>query len=286
MLRGSKFLLFGVLFFLFFLPSSSAVIFHGTFSNQDVFRNGDLIVISVETNTRDLEVTADFSRVDSNFESGMVLVEADGTVYDIVYPITFSNARSDGSKAVLLNFYDPSSASTSSISYVVELNNVGPRLVDSEEVVIRVLDERELFKVERGKIQICDASGCEVFTEEEYNAMREIIIKDGNVTLSDLTYNQLRDEISDEANKQIREELGFYLDELERFRRAQDDAFFDLRNLYTEQHNLSLEAEARSNRLFRNTVFASIGSVLLVLFVVSFLVYFIYLRTETTWYRR
>ena len=277
---------FLVLLTLFFVPSVSAVIFHSTSANQDVFRNGDLVIISVETNTQDLVVTADFRAVDSGFDSRMVLVETMGSLYEVVYPITFGNTRGDGSKVVLLNFYDPSSGASSSISYNLQLNNFGPRLVDGGEVVIRVLDERELFRVEEGFIQVCDPSGCNVYTEAEYDDARNILISSGQVSLSNLTYNQLKDEISDAANRRIRDELSVYLSELAMLRNLQENAILDLRSLYDDQYNLSLQAEARSSRMLRNSTIVSVFSVLLVLFVVGSLAYFIYLRTTTTWIER
>lgn len=266
------------------LPVTSAVIIESTTSNQYDYQNGDLIEIILDTNAQGLEITADFSTVDINYNQQMVIVEEEDTVYKIYYPITFSNDRGDNDYNILITAYDPVTSTTSSVSYIIKLANQGKRQEDSQTLIIKVTEETKVT-VQNGYIQICDSQGCETITKKEYDASRNIIINDGSVTLSNLTYNQLKTEISDETRTAMKAELVEYLTQIREIKRQLDQGLYDLKEIILDQKNNTAIHEAEAQRILNQGRTNNIIAMLIVMIIVVMFSYTLYLRTETTWFR-
>lgn len=264
---------------------AQAVIISSTTANQLTYKNGDLIIITIQTNAENLEVTADFTAIDSNYNPGSVIIEPEGLTYTISYPITFSNNKGDNTYNAIITVYDPQTSTTSTVTYGITLTNQGERLQDTQELTIKVSDEASI-NVQDGYIQICTSDKCETLTEKEYEASRNYIITSGKVTLSNLTYNQLRDEIQAAANQKISEELERYLTQIIEIKRNLDQNLYDMQQLYITQQNLTENYRNETQKILKAGNRNNLISVAAVVIMIISFAYVIYLRTETTWLSR
>ena len=91
------------------------------------FQNGDEIQARVGfSSSNPLNVTADFSNIDSQFEADSVRVTAEGAgVYRVRYRLQADNARPDAEYRVRLLAYDPGCGVAADSSVVVTLDNAG-----------------------------------------------------------------------------------------------------------------------------------------------------------------
>jgi hypothetical protein len=185
-----------ILLMLVFIPSAHALIIQGIESDQDAYANGELIEITLYANERDLEITADFSKVDSNYQEEMVMTEEiQDFVYKIWYPITFSNNKGAGLHNTVISAFSRKSDTSTIASYAIELDNAVRinRTVDSDRIKLRVRSTRDdpdeqptsssSITVEDGYIKVCRPNGCDTLTESEYEAARRVVISSGSVEL-------------------------------------------------------------------------------------------------------
>jgi hypothetical protein len=284
MMKTKNLLIFSLLVLIAVSPVQ-ALIIESTTANQNTYKNGDLITLTVETNAAGLEVTADFSAVDSSFNAGMVIIEPEGTTYYVSYPITFKNTKGDNTYNSLITMFDPVTSTTNSVTYGIHLENIGQREDDSKLITLKVQEEPEI-SIKDGFIQICRDDECETISEKEYEASRRIIISEGKVELSGLTYNQLKSEIEASVHEQLRQELQNYVLEITEIKKLLDNNLHNMQNLVIEQKNFTeqskIETEAILRRGNRNNLIV-IGAVILMILAFA---YTIYLRTETTWFNR
>ena len=261
----------------------NAVIIESTTANQNVFKDGDLITIIIQANAENLQVTADFSAVDSGFNPGSVLVEPDGMVYTISYPITFANTRGDSTYNSIITVYDPATSTTSTVTYGITLANTGQRLSAIQDLVLTVSDEA-MISVKSGTIQVCSSTKCTTFTQAEYDATRNIMISSGTVSLSGLTYNQIVSQIQNQTNAYTAAQLKDYLTQLVTIKGQLDAGLYDLKAINKDMVNNSINFKNETEKIIaqgsRNNLIALIG----VFIMIAAGLYIIYLRTETTWF--
>ena len=281
----NKLLIITTIILLISISSVSALIIESTTANQNSYKDGDLITITIKTNVAGLDITADFSAIDSNFNAEMVIVEEEDMTYQISYPITFSNNKGDNTYNAIISLYDPITSTTNSVTYGILLANTEQRNEDTQEIILKI-EKETTISIEPGYIQICKDNTCETITEEEYEASRQIIITNGKVTLSNLTYNQLRDEIQASADQQIKTELQKYLTEITNIKQMLEQNIYDLKQIILEQQNITNTTQQEANRILkagnRNNIIIIIAVILLILAFT----YTIYVRTETTWMSR
>lgn len=276
--------------------AASAFIIEDVESVEDAYANGDLVELSVYANIDSLIVTADFSKLDAGFDDRAVMVEYNGYRTDIFYPITFGNTKGDGLYNVVVSAYDPLTDTSSIVSYGLKLDNdlLINRTGGSEGIKIQVR-ERELdeddedsddiidITVEEGMVKVCRVSGCEIITEEEYEAARNIVISSGNVSLSGLTYNQLKGEILKDVTVTLDKKLADYLNMIIDAREQLKAAVAEFRVLMNESEERFNNQTARTETMIgRATIgYLVLGFLIIVLIVGAFFVF--YLKTNTTW---
>lgn len=266
------------------IPSiAHAIIIESTTSNQVVYSDGDLIEISVETNVEGLQVTADFNQVDSSFNQNMVIIEPEGTTYNIFYTITFGNTKSDNTYNVIISLYDNETSQSSTVTYTVVLENLQTTAQEDQQTLVIKVNDEDIIDVKSGTVQVCTNKKCTTFSEKDYEETRNIYISKGKVTLSDLTYNQLKDEISSSANQKIDENLRKYISELVNIKQLLDDGLYDIKTIEQSLLNTTGSFKNETARVIkignRNNLITLIG----VFLMISSLLYILYLRTETTW---
>jgi hypothetical protein len=284
-MKMNKLLLITSILLLITISNASALIIESTTANDNNYQNGDLIIITIETNAENLDVNADLTSVDSNFNAQSVIVEEEGTTYIISYPITFSNTKADGTYNAIISLYDPVTSTTNSVTYGVQLTNTAIRSEDTQTITLNIELDSEIT-IEEGYIQICKGDSCETITEAEYEASRQIIITDGSVTLSNLTYNQLLDEISASANEQVKTEIQKYLSELVNVKIILEKQLYDMQELITQQANITNQTAHEANNILRKGQRNNIIIIIAVILLIGTFAYTIYLRTETTWFNR
>lgn len=269
---------------------AQAVIIENTAANQVQYKNGDLIIIDLDTNAAGLEINADFNRVDSGYDARSVLIEPDGELYRITYPITFANTRADAEYNAVITAFDPLTSTTSTVTYGINLRNAGDRQQDQVDITLEVIngtvDEITDVEVLDGFIQICRRSGCEILSEQEYESSRQVIVQNGTLSLGDLTYDQLKEEIAAQLNTELRNEMRDYLDQITQIQRVLENNLFELNKLIIEQQNNTNNTIAATEDLIAKGNRNNIIAVLLVVLLIGAFAYTIYLRTETTWLSR
>lgn len=283
----NKLLLITIISLLITINMASAVIIESTTGNQNTYSNGDLVEILIDTNAEGLEVTGDFSTADSQFNPQMVIVEEEGDIYKIYYPITFGNTKTDDTYNAIISVYDPITSTSSTVSYGINLDNT-ERLedqTDSETIKLKIEKEAEII-VQQGYIQICDYNSCKTITEKEYEETRDLVITNGNVTLSGLTYNQLRDEIQGNLTAEMKAELKIYLDQIIQTKAILDKAVFDLAEMHKDQQSFTQNVTERSERMIRKGIGVQIILAVLIITIIVLFAYGFYVRTQTTWTHR
>lgn len=271
----------------------SAVVIQQITANQDQYASGDLIEVTLYANAKDLEVTADFSRVDSNFNKDAVLVESpQNFVYKVYYPITFSNTRGEGTYQAVFSVYSKAFDSSSVASYNIILNNAIRlnRSSDSNEIQLRVRAARGLpvvnisrIRVEAGKIVVCSSSGCEQLSEADYERARRFVINSGQVEFANVTYDRLKAEILQSANTKISEEITKWINQVIQLNKDLQNNIFDLDNRMTEREDLFFNQTERTQQLLERSYWSNILSVIGVLVLVAASFFLFYLKRNTTW---
>lgn len=267
---------------------ANAVIIESTQANQAQYQNGDLIIIDLDTNAPGLEINADFSNADSGYDQRSVLIEPNGERYKITYPITFANTRADNEYNAIITAFDPLTSTTSTVTYGINLENAGQRQQDQTEITIEVINGTKQTEIDivDGFIQVCRPEGCELLSEEEYDASRQVIVSNGTIQLGDLTYDQLKEEIAAQINTEVRAELQEYLTEIVEIKRLLDNTVFELNELIVEQQNNTNNTLAQTEKLIQAGNRNNIIAIIIVLLLIGAFAYTIYLRTETTWLSR
>lgn len=266
-------------------------------SEEEAYANGDLVEITVYANINTLIVTADFNRLDSKFDERSVIIEYHGYRYDIFYPITFANTKKDDIYNIVISAYDPITDTSSIVSYGIKLDNdlMINRTGGSESIKIQVR-ERELgddprdwpdditdISVEEGMVKVCRPSGCELITEEEYEAARNIVISSGNVSLSGLTYNQLKGEILKDVTATLDKKLKDYLDLIIDARTQLQQVVGEFKIMMnTSQERFNNQTDRTERMINRATMgYIGLGIMIILIIVAAFFVF--YLKTNTTW---
>jgi hypothetical protein len=268
---------------------AQAVIIESTEANQYEYKNGDVIIIDMDTNAPGLEINADFSKVDSNYDARMVRIDEDADQYQIIYPISYANNKGDAEYNAVLTAYDPATSTTSSVTYGIILKNAGQRQIDEEDLTINIIngstpDEITDIDILDGYIQICRPRGCELLTEQEYETSRQVIINNGTVQLSDMTYDQLKTQIENQLSADLKEELKVYLDQITQINKLLDERIYKLNELVVQQQNNTNETINRTEELIKKGNRNNLLAILAVIIVVGGGLYTLYLRTETTWF--
>ncbi len=270
------------IFVLLIIPNVNAFIVNGVTANQDTYQDGDLIILTISANKEDLEVYGDFSTADSLYNSNAVVTESNGFSYKVYYALTFANTRGDGIYNSVISFYDPDTQTSSTVTYGVNLDNQGNQSYHKETIKLKVRGDAQ-YSVEEGKIKICDSEGCVTLTEEEYEQSKNLIITSGSVTLSNLTYTQLRDEIAQSVKEDVDANLQAHLSQILDAARLVESAVEDvnilLQNASVMFHNQSQE----SQRLLNQTKWTGIVMALGIVVLIAGAFYLFYLKTNTTW---
>jgi hypothetical protein len=125
---------------------------------SDTFADGHQVRLLSEWNADDLEVTADFSEVDSEFEASSVTTFNRGdNLYEILYTISPNNSIEPGEKTIVVTAKTPYLVGTDSVTMIL-LDTHGENLVaidrnrfdpdDGESVTISARSPTALVEVE------------------------------------------------------------------------------------------------------------------------------------------
>ncbi|RLJ02900.1 MAG: hypothetical protein DRP08_04175 [Candidatus Aenigmatarchaeota archaeon] len=285
---------------IFNVQVACALVIQGIESNQDTYSNGDLIQITVYANEVDLQVTADFSKVDSLYSKEMVISEeSEPFVYKVYYPISFGNTKGEGLHNVVLSVYSRKSETSSIASYGIDIDNTERinRTSDKDEIKLKVrkLNDNppivvrpdgggsQNLVVQDGMIMICDSSDCKTLTEEDYEAGRRIIITDGTVELADLTYNQLKSQIETDVSKKTQAEVQKYINQIIGINKKLENAVSDVKSLVVDAEVRIENNTARAEKIVEYGLYANIAAIVLVIIIIAGVMYAIYLKTHSTW---
>jgi hypothetical protein len=289
----SKSILLVLLLYVLLIPVAHAAIIERIEANQDEYSNGDLVILKVYANKKNLIVNADFSKVDSNYDSRMVITESNDFQYLIYYPITFTNLRADKTYNAVITAYDPGVDSTSSLSYGIIMNNDlrTNKTSDFENIRLKVrsapVDEPgkggEKISVENGQVMICRPDGCSTLTESEYDLGREILVNAGQIKLNNKTYNDLKAQIQKGVTEEIRNEIKSYISAVADLNKAIESSMIEVKEIITnneiEMHNTTMKTE----KTLQTQMWVNIATIVLVILLIvsSFFVW--YVKNYTTW---
>jgi hypothetical protein len=282
----------------------SAVIIDSIETDQDDYSNGDIIGITLYANSKNLQVSGDFSKIDSNYNSGSTIsIVPEDFKYQLYYPITYSNTKGDDDYAIIISIYDSAVQSSSIISYAISLKNENNnnQSSDSSSITLKMRNLRDYnddyndnnsnnnynnnqLIVEDGKIAICTTSGCSYLTEEEYEAGRRIIINSGQVELAELTYTQLKNEIQKDVSEVMRQEVNDYINNIIQINKDLNDAVYEIKLITKETQNAMINNTNQTQRVITQGFYANIFSMLFTVFIVCGALYALYLKTHTTWF--
>jgi hypothetical protein len=299
MIVKNKFLGFCILFVIL-SSSAHALIIQGIETSKDSYANGDLIELTIYTNEKGLEFTADFSKLDSGYNPGSVISEeVQDFVYKIYYPITFKNNKGSGLHNVVISSYSKRSDKSSIISYAIKIDNsvqinqtsasdriqlkVRPSDYNPDPYTPPINSNNTRVRVEDGMIMVCSDTGCSTLTEDEYEKGRRIIISSGDVELSNLTYNQLKNQIETDVNQVVQSDLQQYINYIIGTNKKFDDALFDIKEMMTRAENNFANQSSKTENYINKGIWMLIGTIILVIIIVVGSIYTIYLKTQSTW---
>lgn len=274
--------------------SVSAVVIEGVESNQEKYANGDTIKITLYANANDLDIKSDFSGIDSNFNLGAVLVEQpQNFTYNIFYSITYSNTKGNGAYSSLITVYNKESDTSNVISYAINLDNT-LRLNRTEEwqnIKLKTYQSREnvpdtnitQIQVNENNIMVCTSLGCDTLTKEEYDRARRLVITDGTVELSNLTYNQLKNQIQTDVTASVNQELANYINQVIDINKNLNRVIGEFRQTMADNQEILLNQTNQTQIIVQRTFYTNIASVIIVLLLIIAAFYLLYLKTCTTW---
>ena len=277
---------------------AQALIIQGIESDKDSYANGDLVELTVYANEKNLEVTADFSKVDSGYNQGSIISEEiQDFVYRIWYPITFGNNKGSGLRNVVISAYSRTTDTSAIASYGIDIDNAIAinQTKDSDLVRLKVrtiIDYRpppqypgdnSQISVRDGMILICDSDGCSTLTEEDYEKGRRVIINSGQVELAELTYNQLKSQITTDVTKEVRTEVQQYITQIIGINKKLDDALFDMKETISNAEKQFVNQTARTEKVQKQAFWFNIITIIIVAVLIVGSGYLIYLKTQSTW---
>ena len=266
---------------------ASAYIIISSTPDKNTYSNGDLIHITIVTNIQGLEIIPDFTSIDSNFKPEMSIIEANGFQYNIYYTITFSNTRASAAYNILISTYSNATSSSNTATVPITLDNTGLINKTQAQTLFRFTITTPTITtnvtVQSGFVKICTSTGCETLTQADYEAARKIIISQGKVTLANLTYDQLKTEITNSVNQQVNQQIKEYIDTIigtnkllaDNANRMQDQ-------LKANQEYLANQSNQTQKIIKRNTLVTAGQGIIFVFLVISAFFVF-YLKTNTTW---
>jgi hypothetical protein len=272
------------------LPAVNGLIIEGVETDKDSYQNGDLVTIDLYANMKGLAITADFIKVDSNYKSGMVDVEeSEDFVYHIYYPITFSNINGDGNYPVTLMIYDKTTDKTSVAQAIVTLgNNAENRTTENVSITLRVRKSSTSttpitnVSVRNGTIRVCNSTSCQTLSQEEYERARNIIISSGRVTLSNLTYEQLKLEILTDIEQKNQEQIQLYINRIIKIDNDLQNSMLDVQNLIKKNQEATLNQSNITQHMVKKVEYEAFGiGTACILFIAS-IAYIIWLKANTT----
>ena len=270
---------------------SSAFIVQSISADKSSYMNGDLVTVVLTANVAGLQVTADFSPIDSKFDPGMVLVEnSTNRTYKVYYPITFGNVRGDGLYVTTFSLYQKSTDTSSVVSYQIRLDNTQNvnNTATSDRITLRVreaetFNQTNYIKVQAGNVMVCTSTSCTTLTQADYDAARNYIITSGKVTLSNLTYANLKAEIMQGVIAQNDITINQYLNQLIGAKTDLENAVSSLnKEIKNESDFVKNQSVIANNVVTRNTYWTAATFIILIVIVVLCF-YIFYLRTQTTW---
>ncbi len=97
-----------------------------TYTDRDrvYYSDGDEIRLYLRLEEEGLDINANFSQIDSNFDSANVTVMNNGTDYNISYNISSTNTRNDSQYNITINAYNSTGEETMNGSIFVYLHNI------------------------------------------------------------------------------------------------------------------------------------------------------------------
>lgn len=298
-MKTNKLMMFFLAFILASSPISAILVKHID-SESNTYANGEIIEVTAETNDNNLEIIADFSDLDSNFNKDMVMIEKAGqNTYKIYYPITFANTRSDGSYLNPITFYDPDTESSSGVPVPINLDNDRRinQTLQEERIELELEGQRkkpadisdmnisfEDLDVDNNQIVICRENGCSKLTKKEYEEAREIILSSNStVKLQDMTYEKLRKEVQKNILTKVNKDVEKYINQIIQTRK---DIKSTLGNVETtlEQNKVVMENQSnQTKRMVKTSMWMNAGTIFVVLVIIAGSFYLIYLKYYTTW---
>lgn len=265
----------------------SAYVIISSTPDKNTYSNGDLIHITMIANIQGLQVIPDFTSIDSNFKPDMTIIEPNGFQYDIYYTLTFSNTRPSASYNILISTYSNSTSSSNTATVPITLDNTGLINKTQAQTTFRFTITPQTvisnITVQQGFVKICTSTGCETLTQADYEAARQVIITNGKVSLSNLTYDQLKTEITNSVNQQVNAQIKEYIDQIIGINKnLQDNANRMQDQLKTNQEFLANQSNQTQKIIKRNTLVTAGQGIIFVILVCSAFFIF-YLKTQTTW---
>ena len=269
------------------MTEASAYIILSSTPDKSTYSNGDLIHITMTTNIQGLTIIPDFTSIDSNFKPDMIIIEPAGFTYHIYYTLTFSNTKASATYNILISTYSNITNSSNSATVPIILDNTGLINKTQAQTIMRfTITPPEIttnVTVQAGYVKICTSTGCETLTQADYEAARQIIITQGKVTLSNLTYEQLKTEITNSVNQQVNAQIKAYIDQIIGINKMmQDNANRMQDQLKANQEYLANQSNQTQKIIKRNT-WATIGQGVLFIILVATAFFIFYLKTNTTW---
>lgn len=271
-------------------PLVSAFVIQGVETNQDSYANGDLIIITIATNQRGLELNADFTRVDTNHNALRTLLSEEDFLYKAYYPISHDNTKSDGTYNAVLTLYDPATDSSQASTVGINLDNDDRTRSSEDTVRINVRGEpltsqpiESEIGVEDGEIKICTPTGCDTLTEKEYYESRELMIDADNVTLSTASYDELVQRLEASVGEEVKAELDEYINRIIAINRAVEDELFTLRGLVEEREADWANQSRATNEHLQRSNLITIGNTVGLIAFILIIGYLFYLERNTTW---
>ena len=132
-------------------------------------------------------------------------------------------------------------------------------------------------------ILICDSDGCSTLTEEDYEKGRRVIINSGQVELAELTYNQLKSQITTDVTKEVRTEVQQYITQIIGINKKLDDALFDMKETISNAEKQFVNQTARTEKVQKQAFWFNIITIIIVAVLIVGSGYLIYLKTQSTW---
>jgi hypothetical protein len=269
------------------LTGTSAYIIVSSIPDKSTYSNGDLIHITMTTNIQGLIIIPDFTSIDSNFKPEMVIIEPTGFTYNIYYTLTFSNNKASATYNILISTYSNITNSSNTATTPIILDNTGLiNKTQAQQTLKFTIITSEIttnITVEEGYVKICTSTGCETLSQADYEAARQVIITQGKVTLSNLTYEQLKTEITNSVSQKVNQQIKTYIDQIIGTNKLlQDNANRMQDQLKASQEFLINQSNQTQKIIKRNTLVTAGQGVLFIILVASAFFIF-YLKTNTTW---